>query len=72
MKAVILELLRRSPFSQFVFLMNGGMRYTAIDAELTVVGKDIIWLFHSDSDRCDILRLTEISSVEDPGPAAWR
>ncbi len=70
MKAVIVELLRRVPFSQFVLLVNGGMRYRAVDTELTVVGKDVIWLHHAGSDRCDILRLTEISAIEDFGPVA--
>jgi hypothetical protein len=58
------ELLKRDPFVPFTLVMNSGDRYGVDYPNLAVLGDTLFYVMRVRSDRQDILRLTEISSVE--------
>ena len=64
MRSELTELLKREPFVPFVLVMNSGDRYEVEYPNLAVLGDTLFYVMRVRSDRQDILRLTEISSVE--------
>ena len=58
------ELLRRDPFVPFVVVMNSGDRYEIRVPELAVKMKDVMYIVRPKSDRRDVIRLNQISSLE--------
>jgi hypothetical protein len=69
MREVLIELLAARPFRKMVIVMNGASRYEVTNPDFVVWGRDVLNLYHERSDRYDIVRLAEISSVEIIGPA---
>jgi len=69
MKNELNELLAQSPFIPFDLVMNSGDRYEVRTASMAVIAKDLLHIFRPKSDRRDVLRLTEISSLEVLEPA---
>lgn len=64
MSNVIQDLLDQEPFVSFVLVMNSGDRYEVHYPALTFVGKSLMTIARPRSNRHDVLRLTEISSLE--------
>ena len=69
MKNELHELMAQSPFIPFDVVMNSGDRYEVRMASMAVVTKDLLHIFRPKCDRRDVLRLTEISSLEVLEPA---
>ena len=64
MREEILDLLGRDPFVPFTLVMNRGDRYTVQFPGLAALGTSLMYIMRANSDRRDVLRLTEICSVE--------
>ncbi|HWE06354.1 MAG TPA: hypothetical protein VG274_06580 [Rhizomicrobium sp.] len=64
MKKDLAELLALDPFLPFVLVMNSGDRYEVRNPDLAMLAESLLYIMKPRSDRRDILRLTEISSLE--------
>jgi hypothetical protein len=64
MKEEVTDLAGRDPFIPFAIVMNSGERYVVSDADVVVVREPLLHIVRSRPARQDVLRLTEISSLE--------
>ncbi|HYE17385.1 MAG TPA: hypothetical protein VEA69_03015 [Tepidisphaeraceae bacterium] len=64
MKEEVAELAGREPFIPFAIVMNSGERYPVTEADVVVVREPLLHIVRSRPARQDVLRLTEISSLE--------
>ncbi|HSI35803.1 MAG: hypothetical protein ACAI43_10080 [Phycisphaerae bacterium] len=64
MKEEIQRLTSRDPLLPFVIVMNSGDRYPVTDADVVLLQESLLLIVRSRPARQDVLRLTEISSLE--------
>jgi hypothetical protein len=64
MREELEKLTRRDPLIPFAIVMNSGDRYSVAEADVVLLQESLLHIVGSGPPRQDVLRLTEISSLE--------
>jgi hypothetical protein len=61
--------LDADPFVPFQITMTGGQAYVVRNPGLVIVGRDVIYYAHPNSDHNSVLRLVQIVAIDTIGQA---
>lgn len=69
MRESIIEMLNRDPFVPFRIVLTSEDGFDVINPDLVAMGQSQLTLYHPRSDRWEILRLSQVTSLGTLEPA---